>query len=466
MTAEEEPCVRVLVPAGVLGWGVSADEIAAGLALAPHAIAVDAGSTDSGPAYLATGRSKYGRQSIKSDLSLLMDARRRAGIPLLIGSCGTSGCDMAVDQTLEIAMEVAREQGGVLKIAVIYSEQSLGDLKARNAGGLVTPLPPAGPLSDESLEACNHIVALLGPEPHMAPGAPGADIVFGGRTTDTAVLAAIPLMRGAGVAAAWHAAKIAECGGLCTINPTSPGVMMSIEREGFTIEPLAPQNRCTPETVSAHMLYENSDPFRLAEPGGVLDVTDAQYCAIDERRVRVTGSRWETRPYTMKLEGAGGGPFQTIMLVGIEDPAVLEDVDRFLARMERGLRDRLTRTLRNEAAMIDLSLRPYGWNAVSGRPAGGAAPPREIGLMLVATAPAPARATEAARVCNPLFFHFPVREGTEIPSYAFPFSPAEIERGQVFEFHLNHVVHTTSPFELTRTRWIDVSAAPGKAASA
>ena len=111
MTAEEEPCVRVLVPAGVLGWGISADEIAAGLALSPHAIAVDAGSTDSGPAYLATGRSKYGRQSIKRDLSLLMDARRRAGIPLLIGSCGTSGCDMAVDQTLEIAMEVAREQG-------------------------------------------------------------------------------------------------------------------------------------------------------------------------------------------------------------------------------------------------------------------------------------------------------------------------------------------------------------------
>jgi hypothetical protein len=467
MTAEDELCIRVLVPAGVLGWGIRADEIEAGLALAPHAIAVDAGSTDSGPAYLATGRSKYGRQSIKRDLSLLMDARRRAGIPLLIGSCGTSGCDMAVDQTLEIAMEVAREQGAALRIAVIYSEQNSGDLKARNSAGMVTPLAPAGPLSDQRLDACNHIVALLGPEPYMAAIAAGADIVLGGRTTDTAVLAAVPLMRGANVAAAWHAAKIAECGGLCTINPTNPGVMMSIDRHGFIIEPLSPDNRCTPETVSAHMLYENSDPFRLAEPGGVLDVTDAQYSASDDRRVRVTGSRWETRPYTMKLEGAGGGPFQTIMLIGIEDPAVLEDVDAFLARMERGLRQRVSRALRNEAGLIDLSLRPYGWNAVSGRPVGGgAAPPREIGLMFVATAPTQAMATEAARVCNPLFFHFPVREGTEIPSYAFPFSPAEIERGQVFEFHLNHVVRTASPFELARTRWIDVSAAAENAASA
>lgn len=467
MTAQEEPCIRVLVPAGVLGGGISASEIEAALKLSPHAIAIDAGSTDSGPAYLATGRSKYGRGSVKRDLSLLMDARRRAGIPLLIGSCGTSGCDMAVDETLEIAMEVAREQGDFPKIAVIYSEQNASDLKARNAGGKVTPLPPAGPLSDRSLDACSHIVALLGPEPYMAAIAAGADIVLGGRTTDTAVLAAFPLMHGIDTAAAWHAAKIAECGGLCTINPTNPGVMMSIDRRGFTIEPLSPDNRCTPETVSAHMLYENSDPFRLAEPGGVLDVTDADYRALDERRVRVAGSRWEPKPYTMKLEGAGGGPFQTFMLVGIEDPDVLEDVDSFVARMQRGLRERMARTMGPEAAAIDISLRPYGWNAVSGRPAGGnAAPPREIGLMFVATAPTQAMATEAARVCNPLFFHFPVREGTEIPSYAFPFSPAEVERGQVFEFHLNHVVRTTSPFELARTRWVDLSVAPREAASA
>src|ERR1700686_1088954 len=111
MSGDIESTVRVLVPTGALGSGVSAKEIEAGLALKPHAIALDAGSTDSGPAYLATGRSKYGRQSVKRDLSILMDARRRAGIPLLIGSCGTSGCDMAVDETLEIALEVAREQG-------------------------------------------------------------------------------------------------------------------------------------------------------------------------------------------------------------------------------------------------------------------------------------------------------------------------------------------------------------------
>jgi hypothetical protein len=50
--------------------------------------------------------------------------------------------------------------------------------------------------------------------------------VLDGCTTDTAVLAAIPLMRGAGTAQAWHAAKIAECGGLCTVNPGLGGLLM------------------------------------------------------------------------------------------------------------------------------------------------------------------------------------------------------------------------------------------------
>src|SRR3974390_692362 len=156
MTVEKNPSGRVLVPAGGLGWVGRAEEIEIGLKLRPHAIAVDAGSTDSGPAYLATGWTKYGRGSIKRDLSILMEGRRRADIPLLVGSCGTSGCDMAVDQTLEIALEVAREQGDAPKIAVIYSEQSGSDLKARNAAGELTPLAPAGPLRDTSLDACTH----------------------------------------------------------------------------------------------------------------------------------------------------------------------------------------------------------------------------------------------------------------------------------------------------------------------
>lgn len=456
MTDRLSDTVNILVPAGALGSGVRESDVEAGLAAGAHGIAVDAGSTDSGPAYLATGRSKYGRDAVKMDLRILMRARARAGIPLLVGSCGTSGCDMAVDWTRDIALEIAREEGLSPRIVLLYSEQDATDLTARAGAGGVAPLAPMTGIDPALFGACDHIVALMGPEPYIAALEAGADIVLGGRTTDTAVLAALPILRGAGLGPAWHAGKTAECGGQCTVNPRDGSVMIRVGRDAFEVEPLSATNACSPHTVSAHMLYENGDPFRLVEPGGILDVTDARYRAIDDRVVRVTGSRFEAKPYTMKLEGAAGGAFQTIMLVGIQDRAVLRSIDRFLAGMHAYMMGRVGQAMGERAGAFDISLRPYGWNAVSGVPVDETgAPPRELGLLFVATATTQEIATQIAKTCNPIFFHFPVDPSIELPSYAFPFSPAEIERGQVYEFRLNHVVAVDRPDELVRIAFID-----------
>ena len=116
------------------------------------------------------------------------------------------------------------------------------------------------------------------------------------------------------------------------------------------------------------------------------------------------------------------------------------------------LTTRVREAMGERAGVFDLSLRPYGWNAVDGAPvAAGTAAPREIGLLFVATASTQAIATQIAKTCNPWLFHLPLEEGDPMPSYAFPFSPAEIERGQVFEFRLNHVVAVDDPAELVRT---------------
>jgi len=106
------------------------------------------------------------------------------------------------------------------------------------------------------------------------------------------------------------------------------------------------------------------------------------------------------------------------------------------------------------AGDFDISLRPYGWNAVSGDAEPAGAPPREVGLMFVATAATQELATQIAKTCNPWFFHMPLDREAELPSYAFPFSPAEIERGPVYEFHLNHVVEVAHPLELVRTVYV------------
>ena len=451
--------INVIVPVGALGAGVRPDEIKYGLSAGAQVIASDAGSTDSGASYLALGMSKYSRDAVKRDLLVLMEAQAEGRIPLLIGSCGTAGGDKGLEWTRDIAAEVAAELGLSPRIAVLHCEQDRAVLKAKNAQGKIHPLPPSGSLSDETIDDCEHIVAVMGPEPYIAALKDGADIVLGGRTTDTAVLAALPLFCHAPAAMAWHAGKVAECGAQCTVNPgNGAGVFLHIGKDSFDVEPLSLNNHCDPHSVSAHMLYENGDPFRLTEPGGVLDVSQARYQQLDKRTVRVSGSRWERTPYTMKLEGAAAGPFQTIMLIGIEDPEVLSQLDVFHERLSAALHDRVSRTLGDKAGNYDISLRIYGWNAVSGRPVPKDAPsPREVGVLCVITAETQALATQIAKVCNPYFFHFPIKNGIELPSYGFAFSPADIERGRVYEFKLNHVVETEDPMELVRTEWLDLS---------
>jgi len=449
--------INVIVPTGSIGTGVRESDLRTGIARGAHAIACDAGSTDSGPAYLATGRAKYSRDSVKADLSTLMRAQAEAQIPLLIGSCGTSGCDMALDWTRDIVLEIAREIGVTPRIALLYSEQPAAMLEDRSSKGQITPLPPMSSVEPGLFCQCEHIVALMGYEPYVAALQAGADIVLGGRTTDTAVLAAVPLMYGKGAGAAWHAAKTAECGGLCTVNPTESGVMIRVGDEAFEIEPLSPTNRCTPETVSAHMLYENSDPFVLPEPGGTLNVTRAHYRSVNESAVEVTGSIFEPAPYTMKLEGASISGYQTIILVGIQDRRVLRELSRFISQLQTVLKDRVQATLAISSDTYHISLRAYGWNAVSGLdPKQSEPPPREVGLLFVATAATQELATRIAKTCNPYLFHMPLDLGIELPSYAYPFSPAEIERGPVCEFKLNHVVHVSAPNELVRMKFINV----------
>ncbi|WP_446655455.1 acyclic terpene utilization AtuA family protein [Blastomonas sp.] len=451
--------VKVLVSSGSLGSGVREDEIEFGLALGADVIATDAGSTDSGAAYLATGKSKNSRGAVKRDVTLLLKAHAKTGIPVIVGTSGQAGGDLNLDWTRDIFVEVARELGIQPRIALIYSEQDKADIKRLNQEGRISPLAPLGPLDDGTIDECDHIVAAIGVEPFIAALEGGADIILAGRATDTAVLACYPIWKGAPWGPSWHAGKTGECGAQCAAERDGAGIFLTIDSDGFRVEPLTAANFCTPESVSEHMLYENADPFRLIEPGGILDVSDARYVQEDRRTVRVTGSRWIPAPYTMKLEGAAAGQYQTVMLVGIQDPDVLADIDGFHDKLLAALYERTRKSMpADELGDFHISLRMYGWNGVTGQPLpAGTPPPPEIAAMFVATADTQDLATDIARACNPYFFHFPAVMTKELPSYGFAFTPADIPRGQIYTFKLNHVVALDNPLELVRMVWLDLA---------
>lgn len=440
---------KVFIPYGAIGMGLSQKEFDRGLAMKPQVIATDAGSTDSGPYYLGTGTCKYAKEAIKRDVRQCVLGAHKLSIPVLIGSCQTCGVDSGVDEMERYVREICEAENiHGKKIVKIYTEQSPEAMQKKYLEGKIHPLGNAPEITPETFAECSHIVALGGVEPFIEALKAGADIVLCGRCTDTAIIAAMPVMLGCNESAAWHGAKVTECGAICTTK-WNGGVLLTVDEEGFTVEAVAEDAACTPYTISAHMLYENANPFVLTEPNLVLDVSDAVYTQLDNGRVRATGAKHTAKPYTMKLEGAGPAGYQTISIAGIQDRWITKDPMAWLEGLSRLMTQKL---IAQQYPMDDFSfsLKPYGWNAVSGDDiTPGEYIPREIGVLLAVTAKTQKLATEVAKAFNPQLLHF-TPQGGPMATYAFPFSPNEIEKGALYEFKLNHVVEVSSWNELVR----------------
>jgi hypothetical protein len=444
---------RILIPSGALGLGYDKAALNRAVAAKPDLIAIDGGSTDSGPSYLGRGVSKYATESTKIEWQGLIEARAAAGCPLVIGTAGTCGTNSTVDWLYNITLEILSDLGQSAKIARLYSEQD----PAKIAQTPLSPLSAAPHVDAGTIQNCTHIVALAGAEQIQTALNTGADIIIAGRTTDTAIIAALPLQNGNHAGAAWHGAKIGECGALCATNPQSGVILVDFDETGFTVTPMADGAKATPHTVSAHMLYENSDPFILFEPGGHLDVTRATYTAIDDVAVRVTGSQWvPSDTYTVKLEGARIAGFQTILMVLLRDAHYVANAqiwcDDIIAKHATKVADRLGL----DPATWHAELRIIGQNANLGTLEQRTSDATELGVLAILTAPDQATANTLGKMMNPYLLHHPLTQEEEQPTFAFPFSPAEIDRGAAYEFVLHHVMALVDPMDAFRLVVTDV----------
>ncbi|WP_284347742.1 DUF4387 family protein [Streptomyces atroolivaceus] len=320
----------ILAPTGALGAGFDASAFATGVAARPDVIACDAGSTDSGPAALGSGTPKLSAQAVTRDLRILLRARDQLGVPLVIGSCGTSGRDVGVDWVADIARAIAAEEKLHFKLGLIYSDQSTERLEELYDAGRITPLANA-PEIDRELFGRSHPVAMMGVEPIQEALQDGCDVILAGRASDTALFAALPHLKGADPGLTWHMAKTIECGAACAIPPSANGLLVTLREDHFDVTALADGSRLTSRSVAAHTLCENADPFHIAEPSGVLDTTDATYEAVDDRTVRVRGARYVPADgYTNKLEGAELVGYQTVIIDGVRDRIIIDTLPELL----------------------------------------------------------------------------------------------------------------------------------------
>jgi hypothetical protein len=444
--------IRILSATGILGSGFREETLKRAMGLAPHFIGADSGSTDPGPHYLGSGDTLFSDSAYKRDLRLMLLAGRAAKIPVIVGSACTSGSDVQLEKLVGIAREIAREEKLTFRLAAIRSEQDKGYLKRQLREGKISPLANAPEFDEGVIDRSAHIVGMAGIEPFVEALENGAEVVIAGRSSDTSIFSAMPVMRGINPASVWHAAKILECGAACVVTRKYPDCNFATVRDDhFIVEPPNPDYRCDPDSVASHNLYENSTPYELVEPSGVLNTYSAKYEALSDRAVKVSGSTFKpSERYTIKLEGAELAGYQSIIIGSVRDPVILKQLDSWLEGLITAARDRIAAVYGEGIdAQYKLDVRVFGKNATMGALESETRIGHEVGLLFQVTADTQALATALIKSVSHIAVHYPVPEWTGlITSIAYPYSPAEIPRGPHYRFNMNHVVEPANPLEM------------------
>lgn len=436
-----------LAPSGSMGSGYNLKAFERGLAANPHFIGQDAGSTDMGPYYHGTGAPFLPLATYQHDLSYMLRAARKLKIPLLIGSAMTSGANENLAAMVRMVTELAREDAMSFRMAIISAELDKADLKRRLAHEPFESLGPAGALTPETIDRCGPVCAQMGVEPFIRALDAGADVIIAGRACDDAIFAALPIMRGFDKGLALHCGKILECAGLSAIPyDLAEPLLGRVRRDHFEVEPCHPDHRCTTVSVAGHSLYERGDPCLQPGPGGMNDLTAATFTQLDERRVKVTGSRFvPDKTYRIKLEGAEQLGFRSIVMVGIRDPIMIRQIDAILQEARERAEERFA-----GKGGFNLLYRIYGKNAVMGDlEPDTRLQSHEIGLMIDVVAPTQELATGIAMFTRGTLQHasYPGIV-TTAGNMAYPFSPFGIPVGPAHRFAVYHLMPLKDPCEI------------------
>ncbi len=457
--------LRVLSPTAILGYGFPVESFEEGMKRVPHVIAVDAGSTDPGPYYLGAGKSFTDNNSVKRDLEIMIPAALEAGIPVIIGTAGGSGARPHVALTLELIKEIANEKGLTFKLAVIQSELDRELVRGKLRKGEVEPLFPAKKLTEKEIDEAVHIVAQMGEEPYIKALDMGADVILGGRSYDPSLFAALAIKNGFDKALALHMGKILECAAIASLPGSGSDSMFGyLQQDSFILEPLSPARKCTPLSVSAHTLYEKSNPYVLPGPGGALDLHECTFTPVGDNKVKVAGTKFvPTEGYFVKLEGVRKVGYRTISCAGVMDPVMIAKIDEITTEVKKRVKNNFEHYGFQE---FFLDFKIYGKGGVSlfnttGNTAEVKADNKSVSmpdeLLIIIEAVAPTR-EQANTICgfarSTLLHHGYEGRVATAGNLAFPFSPSDAEMGEVFEFNIYHLMKVDDPVSLFPATYI------------
>jgi len=447
--------IKVLSTTAILGYGFPLASFEAGMRMNPDCIAVDAGSTDPGPYYLGAGVSFTDYTAVKRDLAIMIQAGLKNKVPVLVGSAGGSGAKPHLDWQLKIVYEIAKEYDLHFKMAIIEADFDKDYVLKAFEEGKVKPLHPAPECTREDILESTHIVGQMGVEPFIKALNDGAEVIIAGRSYDPNMFAALPIIRGFDKGLALHMGKILECAAIASSPGSGSDCMMgTITDDSFILQTLNPARKCTVLSVSAHTLYEKTNPYILPGPGGTIDLHNTTFTQLDEERVEVKGSKFiPSDPYYIKLEAAKCVGFRTVSIAGVRDPIFIKETDAILEGVTKRVKDNF-KNLDN----YHLNFKIYGKDGIMG----DLEPIKEIRsheLCIVIDAVAQTQDV-ANTVCSfarstMLHYGYEGRIATA-GNLAFPYSPSDFKVGAVYNFSLYHLIEVSDPIGIFKQTLVTV----------
>lgn len=438
---------RIICPNGHLGFApLKPESFALGVAAGPDFIAADSGSDDIGPGPLGSDTSTSPLAWQTQDLETMLLAARARGVPMIIGSSGDTGTNSRVDLYVRLIREIAAKHNlAPFRLGWFYSEVDREYLRAKIRGGdPIEGLEGRAPLTEAELDATARIVGMAGVHPFMALLDLGADVIIGGRSSDSAIFAAAALHRGHEEGLSYYLGKVLECASFCA-EPYGgkETVLGEIVDGGVHVTAMHPAQRCTVASVAGHAMYERSNPNYEFVAGGMLDMSGCHYEQLSEKTTRVTGPRFvPIDRVRVKLEGAAKIGERFVGMAAVRDPYTIANIDTVIAWARQQVRERFG------AAGYELHYTVYGRDGVMGPLEPVKTPAHELCIVVQGVAPTREMAEEVCMTGTRQMFYarLPDVKGTA-GSVAFILDEV-LPASAAYRWSVNHTVGVDDPMEL------------------
>ena len=319
---------------------------------------------DAGPYYLGTGTEYFEREAVKADFRHMVEAGQKTRQSRSSSAAAAWPAATAISTACSMSPRKCSPSSACTdaKVAVIGAELDPEIVIKEFRKGALRPTGMVLSSSEEALREST-IVGQMGIHPLMTALDSGAQYILAGRSCDIALFASDMIRRGIDAGLAYHVGHVLECGALAC-DPGSPSdcLVAEIYDDGTALFVAPnPDRRCTPYSIAAHSLYEESHPaaavLSRGHPGDGEDRVLRQGRA-HRQAFATAGSCAQAKPWpwSIKLEGSRRLGARKVSLIYI-DPADLPK--------------------------IPADVLVYGRNGVQATPVDGAQ--RELGIIIETT---------------------------------------------------------------------------------